>query len=438
MGSGKKEEPGGVYGKRVTVSCSICLELVKDNGERSTAKLQCGHQFHLDCIGSAFNAKGIMQCPNCRKIEKGQWLYANGHQASPEVNMEDVALDEDLHELGFSETRFGVQWCPIDGLTRLTSLEEGESTAAAYHDLLGRGAIPAEYTTASSAIHTCPYLSYFQQVQASSSLNPADNVSNSPTFHQWGGLSGPIDILTSHAFPVDLNHHSWDPHSPPFSSTASHINGAEQAPVSLAMLWPTRADSDGAPRTGVVAHQFSLGHGSTSRVGSSVTPIAPSFLGNSGGHPHNHNIHSFHQASNSTSMRTFVFSSSRRSNGPRGLVLTGSVPSSDHPGVHAFPSNAEINGGSQNFSWERECLLELPVPSPDCEQSWFRQFHPVASGDIEQSRIQQFHQVPGGTTDSNNRAGFWLRHGTERQSSQVRMDNSSYQSVQLPRMHPFI
>lgn len=29
-------------------SCSICLDLVvADNGERSVAKLQCGHMFHL-------------------------------------------------------------------------------------------------------------------------------------------------------------------------------------------------------------------------------------------------------------------------------------------------------------------------------------------------------------------------------------------------------
>lgn len=30
-----------------SVSCSICLEVVADNGDRSWAKLQCGHQFHL-------------------------------------------------------------------------------------------------------------------------------------------------------------------------------------------------------------------------------------------------------------------------------------------------------------------------------------------------------------------------------------------------------
>ena len=29
------------------VPCSICLDLVSSDGDRSTAKLQCGHEFHL-------------------------------------------------------------------------------------------------------------------------------------------------------------------------------------------------------------------------------------------------------------------------------------------------------------------------------------------------------------------------------------------------------
>ena len=38
----------GIGGKSFgSVSCSICLETVIDNGDRSWAKLQCGHQFHL-------------------------------------------------------------------------------------------------------------------------------------------------------------------------------------------------------------------------------------------------------------------------------------------------------------------------------------------------------------------------------------------------------
>lgn len=56
-----------------------------------------------DCIGSAFNAKGAMQCPNCRKIEKGQWLYANGSRSYPEFNMEDWTRDDDVYDLSYSE-----------------------------------------------------------------------------------------------------------------------------------------------------------------------------------------------------------------------------------------------------------------------------------------------------------------------------------------------
>ena len=56
-----------------------------------------------DCIGSAFNIKGAMQCPNCRKIEKGQWLYANGCRTFSEFNMDDWAHDEDLYDLSYSE-----------------------------------------------------------------------------------------------------------------------------------------------------------------------------------------------------------------------------------------------------------------------------------------------------------------------------------------------
>ncbi|MCD7455827.1 E3 ubiquitin-protein ligase rfi2 [Datura stramonium] len=89
-GDGSRED------KASAVSCSICLEAVTDIGDRSWAKLQCGHQFHLDCIGSAFNIKGQMQCPNCRKGEKGQWLYASGCRPLPDFNMDDWAHDEDL------------------------------------------------------------------------------------------------------------------------------------------------------------------------------------------------------------------------------------------------------------------------------------------------------------------------------------------------------
>lgn len=44
-----------------------------------------------------------MQCPNCRKIEKGQWLYANGLRSNPEFSVDDLTHDDDIYDLSFSE-----------------------------------------------------------------------------------------------------------------------------------------------------------------------------------------------------------------------------------------------------------------------------------------------------------------------------------------------
>lgn len=64
-------------------NCAVCLEPVKGNMdaatkfkdrlERPVAILSCGHCFHLDCIGNAFNAKGGMVCPCCRCKMPGSW-----------------------------------------------------------------------------------------------------------------------------------------------------------------------------------------------------------------------------------------------------------------------------------------------------------------------------------------------------------------------------
>ncbi|XP_039031108.1 E3 ubiquitin-protein ligase RFI2-like isoform X1 [Hibiscus syriacus] len=107
------------------VSCSICLDLVSDTGARSWAKLHCGHQFHLDCIGSAFNMKGAMQCPNCRKVEKGQWLYANGSTRSlPELTMEEWTHEEYYDPVYSEMQQFRAQWCPFGEFTRVGSSPE--------------------------------------------------------------------------------------------------------------------------------------------------------------------------------------------------------------------------------------------------------------------------------------------------------------------------
>ncbi|EHA8589554.1 hypothetical protein COCNU_scaffold010821G000010 [Cocos nucifera] len=43
-----------------------------------------------------------MQCPNCRKVEKGRWLYANGHRSSADFDI-DGWFAEDIYDLGYSE-----------------------------------------------------------------------------------------------------------------------------------------------------------------------------------------------------------------------------------------------------------------------------------------------------------------------------------------------
>ncbi|KAH7288192.1 hypothetical protein KP509_31G016200 [Ceratopteris richardii] len=99
-----------------TFSCSVCLETASEDSEaRTTVKLMCGHHFHLDCIGSAFNAKGRMQCPNCRQVEPGVWHFANGCGCH-EDSVNDLTLEEDVEAYGYRgavNLHFspGV-WCP--------------------------------------------------------------------------------------------------------------------------------------------------------------------------------------------------------------------------------------------------------------------------------------------------------------------------------------
>ncbi|KAG9443789.1 hypothetical protein H6P81_015129 [Aristolochia fimbriata] len=419
------------------VSCSICLDAVTDNGDRSTAKLQCGHEFHLDCIGSAFNAKGLMQCPNCRKIEKGQWLYANGYRSFPEFTMDDWTHDEDLYDLSFSEMPFGVHWCPFSGLTRLpSSFEEGESPSTAFHELFGPHPLFGEHAAASSAAHSCPYVAYFQPLQPSSSSNPAESASDGPPFHhQWGSVTGPGDVPTSHAFPsVDIHYHGWEHHSPPYSPPNSRINGADQASVSSTTLRPTRPESDGLPRTGSFIHPFLLGHGSASRASSSVlSSVMPPYLGNGRGPPRVQNLRAYPQQPGSSGIRPPpVFSGARRSNGPRGVASVAAPSSSDHSGYYVLPppsgssgrsiQETQNPGGNRFYAWERDRFAPYPLVPVDRESSWWGPFHQGATSG----------------SDSSSRNGFWHRHTSERSSSQGRSENPSYQPIHLSQMHPYL
>lgn len=141
-----------------SVSCSVCLEAVTDKGDRSIAKLKCSHQFHLDCIGSAFNAKGAMQCPNCRNIENGQWLYANGCNPYEDIILENFTNNEDFYDINHTEMPFGFRWHPYQGsLSQIpVSLEEIEPPAGTYSDITGN-ALYGEHSNGSTGSHLYPY-----------------------------------------------------------------------------------------------------------------------------------------------------------------------------------------------------------------------------------------------------------------------------------------
>ena len=70
MGLGNDDQDGDAKKSFGSVPCSICLEAVTDNGDRSWAKLQCGHQFHLGMcyVDWAFFFFSIVFCLRLLKL----------------------------------------------------------------------------------------------------------------------------------------------------------------------------------------------------------------------------------------------------------------------------------------------------------------------------------------------------------------------------------
>ncbi|XP_022757984.1 E3 ubiquitin-protein ligase RFI2-like [Durio zibethinus] len=258
------------------VSCSICLDLVSHAGGRSRAKLQCGHEFHLDCIGSAFNVKGAMQCPNCRKVEKGGWLYANGSTRSlPELSMEDWYLDDDYYDPVYSEMPFRAQWCPFGEFTRIgSSSEEVESPSSTYHEIYGHHAIFAEHAAASSVAHS--YVAYVGAIPPTT-LRSSDSVDDPNFNHHWNILSAHNEIFIPHALPtISIQYHNWGRHSPNFSVSDSHISGTDPASIPAAALRSSNVELDALTRPRSFPQPFPFEHGSSSRGGSSfVSSVFP-------------------------------------------------------------------------------------------------------------------------------------------------------------------
>lgn len=411
-------DTGGAAKSFGSVSCSICLEVVADNGDRSWAKLQCGHQFHLDCIGSAFNIKGAMQCPNCRKIEKGQWLYANGSRSYPELSMDDWAHDEDLYDFSYSEMSFGVHWCPFGSLAQLpSSFEEGEFSSTPYPDMLGQHAIFAEHTAVSSASHPCPYVAYFGPVHPSSS-NSSGTVSEASNYsNHWNGPSLPSEMPTSYAFPaMDLHYHGWEHHSSPFPTTSSRVATGDQPSLSTVNQRPGRGGSD-VPRSGSFMHPLFVGHSSAARAGSSLaSSMIPPYPGsNARARDRVQALQAYyqqHQPTNSPTVRAPIVSGTRRSNSHRGSAQSGQViSSSDQIGFFFIPSASSGRNFQEEenipsrflHAWERDRLPSLSMNHVDRDSGW-----------------GAHQQAASGSDPGTRSSSFRLRNGSERLPSQNR------------------
>ncbi|KAI3694961.1 hypothetical protein L1987_77947 [Smallanthus sonchifolius] len=416
-------DAAGGGGKGVAgVSCSICLEVVADNGDRSWAKLQCGHQFHLDCIGSAFNVKGAMQCPNCRKIEKGQWLFANGCRPFPEFSMDDWAHDEDLYDLSYTETTS--MWCPFGGFTRLAaSFDEAEFPATAYHDLLGQHAIFTEHAaTVSSAGHLCPYFAYVQPVHPSSSSSTSSaSIADGPTpttynnnnssssssnnnNNQWNSSqSASSEMPNSYALPtMDVRYHSTL--FPPNNRVG--VGPADQPSMPSVMPRRTVRNNADMPRSASYVHPFLVGQSSAAR--------APSSVGSSMIHPHPGSAARareraqalqayFQQPSSLPGLRTPIVSGSRRSNSQAQMGQMGSSSDQIHgAGIYYLPTS----GSSTTRSGFQEAESSMPNP-----------FHHTWERDPHLGPRWGFHQGQGGGGGGSG-AIFRVRHGSDRTPSQ--------------------
>jgi hypothetical protein len=71
-----------------------------------------------------------MQCPNCRNIEKGNWLYANGSRPAQDVNMEEWTHDEDLYDVSYSE-----MVCDLVNFTPEVLVFSGVLTSCSIHNM---------------------------------------------------------------------------------------------------------------------------------------------------------------------------------------------------------------------------------------------------------------------------------------------------------------
>ncbi|XP_066351094.1 E3 ubiquitin-protein ligase IPI1-like isoform X1 [Miscanthus floridulus] len=375
----------GGGGRGGAAACSICLDPVLARGAgRSVAKLQCGHEFHLDCIGSAFNAKGAMQCPNCRKIEKGRWLYASGHRPSADIDMGGW-VTSDNYDIT-SELPFGFQWCPFSGFTQLASVFEEREAEPTYHTT-------GDHSSAASSSLVCPYLALRGFVHPVHVPSTSNSGAESTSFHRHStGLEG-------HATP-DLNN------APVFHATESrnhdsehrHLSNLPVSGIPEYSMTPfgiglPRYDSGSQPRLRSYVHHHPLIHRPTPRSGSNlVAPLGsvPAVVAETRGHGHGARGHMYQQSMHS-SVQGSPFPPTTRRVRPRALTITSFIAatsSGEIGGPHGFPAPGAVNRSVSDaegisrpidrpYTWGREGFAPFPWIPAEGESHWWGTFNPM-------------------------------------------------------------
>ncbi|XP_074358045.1 E3 ubiquitin-protein ligase IPI1-like isoform X2 [Apium graveolens] len=328
-----------VIAANMLLLCSICLESISDHEERSVAKLKCGHKFHLDCIGSAFNMEGAMLCPNCGDVEDGSWLYANAStSSSPDFSINDreyssfpdFSIDdwewEDLYDYLFAD-----DLSTFNGMTGDSSFEQVESSPTPNRELVGSHALFAEHMAASPMAH--------------------------PHVHV-----PPIPNAISRA--TNVQYQSGGRHLPSLSANRNLLNGVEHV-LDPSTMRNTRVDSDAILRSGPSALPFLYGDSSFPGGGSLIV----SSLNHPGSITYPHEriqvSHVGHPPQgNPTSLLPTIMPGASRFSGPIGMPVSTPAPPQEISNIFPYP-------GSQNLHLEnRNRLSRFPVMPFDRESGW--------------------------------------------------------------------
>uniref|UniRef100_J3KZP8 Uncharacterized protein n=2 Tax=Oryza brachyantha TaxID=4533 RepID=J3KZP8_ORYBR len=379
-----------------------------------------------------------MQCPNCRQIERGNWLYANGSRPSQDASNDDWGHDEDFYDASQPETSrsvflpFRFQWCPIGRLAQLPSVfDEGESAPpVTFHDFMGQN-FSSEHlpVSAPGATPPGPYIAYFQPLQSSassSSSHVTDRSMDGTTYHDhWNPLAGPSDgrpLATVH--PIDFHHNHWT-HLPNSYSQPNSNNGvAEQMAIPVVPMRVGGLDGDSQQR-GSIPSVYGNGSGSRSRI-PSVPPMAPQFM-----RPHG-SINEQYQQSPSS-----LYAAPQR---PAGARTTAVQTLQDSMNFTLFPPapspnlmETEEGGGNQFYAWERDRFAPYPLMPVDSEANWWGT-PPQSHGATD----------PSAAAPQRRLFGQWIGAGRSPpppppppppQPAENRSpDNSSYRQMHIPRM----